>query len=82
MRTVITIQLSREDNYSAFCQFSIQVGSIQQNTLWNRKTQKKRQKNFFDINLLLLWLGFTKKRSFRRNGLTSNDCLPYEILKE
>jgi len=54
MRTVITIQLSREDNYSAFCQFSIQVGSIQQNTLWNREPQKKKLEKSFGINLSLL----------------------------
>jgi hypothetical protein len=45
---------------------------------------KKDKKNHEKLtgNSLISYFSraFKEKRPFRRNGLTSNDCLPYEIL--
>jgi hypothetical protein len=45
------------------------------------KVKKKQEKIYVELFYQLFLRAFKQKRPFRRNGLTSNDCLPYEILR-
>jgi hypothetical protein len=45
------------------------------------KVKKSTEKLTWNCFISYFRTAFKQKRPFRRNGLTSNDCLPYEILR-
>jgi hypothetical protein len=45
------------------------------------KVKKSKEKLTANCFISYFSTALKEKRPFRRNGLTSNDCLPYEILR-
>jgi hypothetical protein len=63
------------------------LGSIRTRTLSDKregnmeKVKKSKEKLTWNCFIGYFSAALKEKRPFRRNGLTSNDCLPYEILR-